>query len=148
MIKTSPRFSMTRINLVPVTELSDQHLMAEYRELPMVARALERTLKLKASFNFKRVSQTYTLNAGHVYFFYNKATFLSERWQLLIKELRARNFDIHPTKRNTQWLVFESIPQIQWKPTSDEIEISRARIRERLIQRPGWYRWTSVDIKS
>ena len=135
---------MTRINLVPVSELSDQHLMAEYRELPMVARALERTLKLKASFNFKRVSQTYTLNAGH----YNKATFLSERWQLLIKELRARNFDVEPMKRNTQWLIFESIPQIQWKPTIDEIEINRARIRERLDQRPGWYRWTPVDIKS
>ena len=25
---------MTRINVIPVEELSDQHLMAEYRELP------------------------------------------------------------------------------------------------------------------
>ena len=27
---------MTRINVVPVKELSDQHLIAEYRELPRV----------------------------------------------------------------------------------------------------------------
>lgn len=139
---------MTRINLVPVTELADQHLMAEYRELPMVARALERTLKSKAGYDPKRVSPTYTLNAGHVYFFYNKATFLFERWRLLIMELRARGFDVEPMKRRNHWSSFELIPQIQWKPTADEIEINRARIRERLDQRPGWYRWTPVDIKS
>ena len=27
---------MTRINLIPVKELSDQHLIAEYREIPRV----------------------------------------------------------------------------------------------------------------
>lgn len=30
---------MTRINLIPVEELTDQHLMAEYRELPMIVKA-------------------------------------------------------------------------------------------------------------
>lgn len=27
---------MTRINVVPVTELTDKHLLAEYRELPRI----------------------------------------------------------------------------------------------------------------
>jgi len=31
---------MTRINLLPVKELSDQHLMAEYRELPRIVNAV------------------------------------------------------------------------------------------------------------
>lgn len=138
---------MTRINLVPVTELADQHLMAEYRELPMVARALERTLKSKAGYDPKRVSPTYTLNAGHVYFFYNKSAFLADRWRMLVMELRDRNFTIHPTTRNNHWAFFSAIPQKNWWPSDAEIAINRARIRERLDQRPGWYRWTPVDIK-
>ena len=36
---------MTRINIVPTEELSDQHLVAEYREIFMVGSALARTLK-------------------------------------------------------------------------------------------------------
>ena len=36
---------MTRINLVPPEELSDQHLIAEYREIFMVGSSLQRSLK-------------------------------------------------------------------------------------------------------
>ena len=52
---------MTRINIIPVSELYDQHLIAEYREITMVPAALDRTLKSK-------IAQQYTLNKGHVYF--------------------------------------------------------------------------------
>ena len=38
---------MTRINLVPPSELTDQHLIAEYREIFMVAGSLRRTLLSK-----------------------------------------------------------------------------------------------------
>ena len=48
---------MTRINLVKVEELSDQHLIAEYRELP-------RCLKQKV--NLKDAPDRYTLGKGHV----------------------------------------------------------------------------------
>ena len=36
---------MTRINLVPPEELSDQHLVAEYREIFMVGSSLQRSLR-------------------------------------------------------------------------------------------------------
>ncbi len=52
---------MTRINLIPVEELTDQHLMAEYRELPMIAKALEKTLKSKLGYQESKVSSTYIL---------------------------------------------------------------------------------------
>lgn len=42
---------MTRVNLVPVTELADQHLFAEFRELKMVPKSLARSLR---SFERKR----------------------------------------------------------------------------------------------
>lgn len=137
---------MTRINLVPVTELADQHLMAEYRELPMVPASLRRTLNSKMGFQIKRVSIPYTLNAGHVYFFFNKGQFLLNRWHLLIDELRRRNFNIDPESRDVKWDMFDQVEQRVWVPTEADITLSRERIRTRLAQRPGWYRWTKVDI--
>ena len=38
---------MTKINLVEPRELSNQHLVAEYREIFMVGSALQRSLKSK-----------------------------------------------------------------------------------------------------
>ena len=38
---------MTRINLVNPRELSDQHLVAEYREIFMVGSSLQRSIKSK-----------------------------------------------------------------------------------------------------
>ena len=46
---------MTRINLVPITELSDQHLVAEYREIFMVGPSLQRSLK---SPNWNKTKET------------------------------------------------------------------------------------------
>jgi len=62
---------MTRINIIPVKELFDQHLIAEYREIIMVPAALSRTLKSKVGFDESKIEDRYTLNKGHVYLFYN-----------------------------------------------------------------------------
>ena len=63
---------MTRINIVEPSELTDQHLIAEYREITMVPGSLKRTLVSKIGYQEKRVPKKFTLNGGHVYFFYNK----------------------------------------------------------------------------
>ena len=60
---------MTRINIIIPSELYDQHLIAEYREIFMVAGSLERTLISKAGYKESKVPTRYTLNKGHVYFF-------------------------------------------------------------------------------
>ena len=39
---------MTRINIIEPAELTDQHLIAEYREIFMVGGSLRRTLKSKS----------------------------------------------------------------------------------------------------
>ena len=67
---------MTRINIVDPTELTDQHLIAEYREIFMVAGSLHRTLMSKLGYVESKVPVQYTLNRGHVYFFYNKGKYL------------------------------------------------------------------------
>ena len=71
---------MTRINIIPVQELFDQHLIAEYREITMVPAALNRTLKSKGGLDLSKISSNYTLNKGHVYFFYDKGKYLYKRY--------------------------------------------------------------------
>lgn len=136
---------MTRINLIPVEELTDQHLMAEYRELPMIAKALEKTLGSKSGYQETKVSPTYILGTGHIYFFYNKRDYLVDRYISLVKELKCRKFNIDPSTRNMSWEVFDSIAQVEWEPSSEEIEINRIRINDKISLKPDWYRKTKYE---
>ena len=83
---------MTRINLVEPSELTDQHLIAEYREIFMVAVSLKRTLRSKTGYRHSKVPKRFTLNKGHVYFFYNKGKYLHKRYKALIQEMKSRGF--------------------------------------------------------
>ena len=47
---------MTRINVIPVDQLTDQHLVAEYREMLMVPASLKRSLGSKNGMDTKTVS--------------------------------------------------------------------------------------------
>ena len=84
---------MTRINIIPVSDLMDQHLIAEYREITMVPAALKRTLKSKSGFSKKKIPAKFTLNTGHVYFFYNKGLYLDKRYNELVEEMMLRGFN-------------------------------------------------------
>ena len=135
---------MTRINLVAPSELSDQHLVAEYREIFMVGSSLQRSLKSK---NWEKtlanIPKKYTLNKGHVTFFYNKGKYLYKRYELLIKEMKNRgmNPDSDRKFKTEQWPkeLFND-----WKPEPDDYNIIRARIKEKIEMKPDWYRFTAV----
>ena len=88
---------MTRINIVPVEELTDQHLMAEYREIFMIGSALQISLKSK-NWDPKRIPDKFTLNTGHVTFFYDKGQYLYKRYQQIQKELTKRNFNLDKSR--------------------------------------------------
>ena len=76
---------MTRINIIPVSELTDQHLIAEYREITMIPAALTRTLNSKSGFIKKKIPDRFTLNTGHVYFFYDKGLYLYNRYDNIVR---------------------------------------------------------------
>lgn len=127
---------MTRINLVEVETLSDQHLLAEYRELPRMASFANKTTKHQ-----KDIPVSFTLNTGHMTFFLDKAEFLEERHQKVTQELLKRKVSLNnPEKfvmvRNARF------QQKQWKPTTPEISISQKRIQEKLDMKPKFYRWS------
>jgi len=132
---------MTRINLVQPEELSNQHLVAEYREIFMVGSALQRSLK---SPNWNKTKQTlpeeYTLNAGHVKFFYNKGKYLHKRYLELAKEMRRRGMkpDKERKFKREQW---PDDLYNDWQPKDKDLIIIRERIREKIAQNPDWYKW-------
>lgn len=130
---------MTRINLIPVEELSDQHLLAEYRELPRMAKFAGKTVQRKED-----IPVTFTLNKGHMTFFLDKAEFLEDRHAEIVEECLRRGINLTDPKPFTMPRVFE---QSDWTPSEEEIEVSRERIREKLRMKPLFYRWTRPQIK-
>ena len=132
---------MTRINVVPVTELTDQHLMAEYRELPMVPASARRS----SAARFKPID-IYTLNKGHVTFFYNKKKYLVNRWLDLIAELYDRGYNIDPSARVVKWHELDKFPQVDWQPDAHAVAINQQRIDERIKMKPQWYRYRGKPI--
>ncbi len=120
---------MTRINTIPAEKLADQHLIAEYRELPRIfpkARALK---------PFESVP-TYRLGKGHVLFFYDKLQWLSDRHQQLVRECQNRGFRVTLTDTLTPTQGLNNT----WTPTGPDHALNLSRLRERLKARPGFYR--------
>jgi deoxyribonuclease (pyrimidine dimer) len=135
---------MTRINLVKVEDLADQHLFAEWREIKMIVPAAKRSVYAKPiSKILEKICPVYTLNAGHVTFFYNKLPFLKERFDELTDELHQRGFNISPFNFETDDYIFISgkFKQYNWRPTKRDKQVNIERISQRLKERPDWYRY-------
>lgn len=121
---------MTRINVVPVHELSRQHLIAEYREIMRLPKNLEKSLNRKTKpFNVNEIPPEYVLGPGHVKFFYDKFSFLKTRFRQLTVEMKRRGY-----KANFTDVTIFNMPQIymnDYKPTRAALKINRQRIKER-----------------
>ena len=131
---------MTRINLINVNELSDQHLIAEYREITMVPAALKRTLNSRNGLILKKIPKNFTLNKGHVTFFYNKGQYLCNRYHLLINEMKKRGFNPNPDREFPVKIFIENNLFHDWKPTIQDLNIIKRRIDAKIKQKPNWYR--------
>ncbi len=140
---------MTRINVIKPQYLLDQHLQAEYRELPMVNASLRRSLESPNWCTIK-FPCNYTLNTGHVTFFYNKHVFLKHRWHLLTAELRRRGVNVNPDERAVDFSVFDEVPIDRkadaWQPTKADVQINVERILQRVSEKPNWYRYKNKPV--
>ena len=131
---------MTRINIISPSELTDQHLIAEYREIFMVAGSLKRTLISKSGFVESKVPKNFTLNNGHVYFFYNKGKYLYKRYNLIIKEMKSRGFKPDENRIFPKDIFIMNNLFNDWEPNQSDIKI--IRINKKIAMKPGWYRKT------
>ena len=135
---------MTRINIIDPSELTDQHLIAEYREITMVPGSLNRTLNSKIGYKESKVPKRYTLNGGHVYFFYNKGKYLHNRYHQLISEMKKRGFQPDKSRVFPTSVFKDNGLYKDWMPSIEDYKIIRQRIEEKIAMKPNWYRKTNV----
>tara|TARA_B100000686_G_scaffold354957_1_gene468493 strand:+ start:1704 stop:2114 length:411 start_codon:yes stop_codon:yes gene_type:complete len=135
---------MTRINIISVEELMDQHLIAEYREITMIPASLLRTLSSKKGLDYNKIPKEFTLNRGHVYFFYDKGLYLSKRYNLLKNEMIKRGFRPDKSRRFPKDIFKDNGLYNDWEPKANEYIIIKKRIKEKINLKPQWYKKTST----
>lgn len=139
---------MTRINLIDPSLLTDQHLFAEFREIKMVPKSLTRSLRTK-SINeiYRSIPAQFTLNAGHVKFFFDKGAYLRDRYEQIKTELRRRgvNFDEASVFDPDETMLADPWNGC-YNPSNRDIDIIQSRIKERIMEKPTWYRFRGVNL--
>lgn len=119
---------MTRINVVPPSELSNKHLVAEHHEITRVF-ALARAAQYQM--HKKKQPAEYTLGTGHVVFLYDKLQFVTDRYSAICDEMRSRNFTCNQIPKEDLHAGIEKHMFWNYKPTEKAIAINRQRILER-----------------
>ena len=130
---------MTRVNLIDVEELSDQNLIAEYRELPRC---------IKQDINTKDAPWKYTLGKGHMKWGKKHSAFLMERYLYLCEEMKYRGFTVNYPYFEL-FLYHENNTVItnnySYNPRFEDINLSRNRIIERYKSNPKAHTWTKRE---
>ena len=110
----------------------------------MVGSSLQRSLK-SPNYNSNKIPKKFTLGKGHVMFFYDKGEYLFKRYIDLKDEMLNRGFnpDSDRAFKSDQWPkhLFND-----WNPTEEDQKIIRKRIKERIKQKPEWYRHYGVSL--
>ena len=142
---------MTRINLLHASLLTDQHLLAEYRELTRIPTNVRKQLLEISEFSLQhKVPPTYRLGTGHVTFFYDKMKYLYDRYTSLHKELKRRNFNLDKELYRKYITLFKDFENtLLWKdytPTEEALNIIKERLNFKLSIKENWYNYYGVSI--
>lgn len=131
-----------RINIIEPKLLTDQHLLAEYNELNMVAQSFNRSKLFKNRNDI--IPEEYSLNNGHVKFFYNKGKYLYKRFYELKNELKNRGFNVKMDFKN-YWL-YRMEHFNDWKPSKNDYKVIFDRIKFKINLKPNFYRYKRNKI--
>lgn len=121
---------MTRINsAIPVKNLTDEHLLAEHREIKRLPWCLENAIK---SGSINHIPGKFTLSRGHVLFFLDKLWFCYKRYIDLYAECLQRGFNVRSYHSN--WLTDDNHEYYRgnYTPTSEERDLLIERITGRM----------------
>ena len=134
-------------------ELMDAHLFAEYREIRHVPAALKRILASKTSGGIsnvlKKIPKDFTLNTGHVCFFFNKGAYLRKRFEALREELLKRGYNIPKDVAfdAEEVYVTHKLLNNDYEPDAKAYAIIRQRIAEKIAMKPSFYKYYGKPIK-
>lgn len=132
---------MTRINLISPSDLTNRHLVAEYKEITQFCHLVKKRVDSKSSFD--DIPKRYTLNGGHCKFFYNKGAYLFFRLVSIKDEMVRRNLKVDLDKYE------EKIKRIResyskdlfndYVPITEEYKIVIERISQRINEKKHLY---------
>lgn len=123
---------MTRINAeIPVENLTDQHLLAEHREIKRITKGQP---SRNAPSHFK-------LGKGHVLFFREKLGYCLKRYRKLHNECKQRGFAVSDFSANWEGLVLND-----WIAPPDVRKRLEARIIERITESKMVWRYYGTHI--
>lgn len=129
---------MTRINVVSVKELSDQWLLAEYRELPRVI--------LQQHIYIGDAPEKYCLGKGHVKWAILHANYCLYRYYQICEEMKYRGFTVNYDYNALDKYANDNQIRLYSKiyiPDKEDIKLNRQRLIEKYSQKPEFYRWTN-----
>ena len=105
----------------------------------MVPASLRRSLKTRTPESIrKRIPPNFTLNRGHVLFFYDKLDFLIKRFNRLADEMERRGYS-PDRNRVTAFDGFDKQWYGSWESTNRDDDIVIERINFRISQKPHLY---------
>lgn len=119
---------MTRINsAIPVHNLTDEHLLAEHREIKRLPYCLQKSIN---SGTIRNIPDKFTLGKGHVLFFLNKQKFILSRYRQIYEECLRRGFIVTSFEEN-----WKTVPEQflnDYTPTEEEYRMLTERITDRI----------------
>lgn len=122
---------MTRINaFIPVEDLSNKHLIAEHREIKRIP---NHVAKHFSKMSLSKIPEQFTLNRGHVTFFFDKGLYTYERYEQLYEECKRRGFNV--TYFGHAWDIYSDISSNWYKnynPPPVEVRRVQTLIRDRI----------------
>lgn len=130
---------MTRINTIDPQDLTDQWLIAEWRELPRIPNTI---ITGKAKVDLKKIPLDYRLGQGHCLFFYNKLLYLQKRHSLICAEMDCRGMKRDPAicvDLSRLSSVYKSALCSNWTPTQRDHYLNIDRLCERFSLRKRAY---------
>lgn len=135
---------MTRINVIPVEELSDAWLLAEYRELP-------RVIKQDINIDDIKEGEAYRLVKSHVKWAKKHSWFTFNRYYHICEEMVKRGFKVNYSYESLLDYVIETGLidsenfRLDYKPVHYDINLNRQRLIERYNANPKAPRWTGCN---
>ena len=123
---------MTRINVLPVGELSQKELGGEWKEITRPFNKVISRVNKGQSPSDVQIPPTYRMGKGHETFFFDKIQYLYGRYVELCGEMLRRGYNVNLELFNDLCDKFESsIPREWWgdyTPTSEAIQINIQRM--------------------
>lgn len=121
---------MTRINsAIQVNRLTDEHLLAEHREIKRLPYCLEKAIQ---SGSINHIPEKFALGKGHVLFFLNKLNFILYRYKDIHFECVMRNLKVQNYEHN--WDNISEQYMVGHKPTKEEYDLLIDRITKRISE--------------